>query len=85
MAVVPKVKEDKDQKAPLQPELPPVKIMFLGMSKALPTGEGDMPAHEIEELMSYWIHLGYKIVEGSVNWSEGPNFWQLAVMLVKYD
>jgi len=83
MAVVPKAKEEKV--APLQSELPPVKIMFMGMSKSLPTGEGDMLPSDIERLISIWINRGYKIVEGSVAWSEGPNYWQLALMLVKYD
>ena len=83
MAVVPKEKKVE----PLQINLdsPPVKIMFLPMSKTLPTGEGDMPAYEIENIISRWISSGYKIVEGSVSWSEEPNYWQLALMLVKYD
>ena len=84
MAVVPQEKKEAKVE-PLQIDLPPVKIIFLGMSKALPTGEGDMLPQDIELIVSNWIHKGYKIVEGSVNWSEGPNFWQLAVMLVKYD
>ena len=83
MSVVSKAKEQEVE--PLQPELPPVKIMFMGMSKALPTGEGDMLPVEIEKIISTWIYKGYKIVEGSVAWSEGPNYWQLALMLVKYD
>ena len=82
MAVVPKAKDKEVE--PLQTNSP-VKIMFLPMSKTLPTGEGDMPAYEIENIISRWISSGYKIVEGSVSWSEEPNYWQLALMLVKYD
>ena len=83
MSVVSKAKEQEVE--PLQLELPPVKIMFLPMSKTLPTGEGDMLPVEIEQIIGRWISSGYKIVEGSVSWSEEPNYWQLALMLVKYD
>lgn len=75
------------EEAPLQPRgqnLPPVKIIFLGMSKALPTGEGDMLPSQIEQIIGEWIGKGYEIVSGSVHMSEGPNYWQIALMLVKY-
>jgi len=80
-------KPEDVEEAPLQPlevDLPPVKIIFAGMSKALPTGEGDMLPAEIELIVSNWIHKGYEIVPGSVHMSEGPNFWQIALLLVKY-
>ena len=91
MSVVSKAKEQEKEvlfDVPLQkPELesPPIKFGIFGVSKALPTGEGDMLANEIEQRVGPWINKGYKIVEGSVYWGEGPNYWQVAFILAKYD
>lgn len=86
MAIKTKTEKEVEVVEPLQTDYPPMKIIVVGMSTGMPTGEGDMPAYEIENLVGHWIKQGYKIAPNGVHVTgvDAVGFYQFVFVLVKY-